>query len=210
MSGVLKRPQLGGRVVAPAACPDLLRLCRPDSAKHFVQFYENDPLLIESVAYVAAKALEAGDSTVLVATDSHLKAIEARLADSAGARSWLRESGRYVALDASETLSRIMVDGWPDEVKFNEIVGGTIRGATRKGVNGFVFAFGEMVGLLCAANNPKAAVRLERLWNLLAARYRFSLYCGYPLSSLGTDPDMNAVLQICAEHDLTIPAETSF
>ena len=38
---------------------------------------------------------------------------------------------------------------------------------------------------------------------------RFSLYCTYSLSSLGDVPSTDDLLQICAEHALTIPTEIS-
>jgi len=43
-----------------------------------------------------------------------------------------------------------------------------------------VHAFGEMVALLCQDGLFDAAVELEGLWNELAARFRFHLFCAYP------------------------------
>jgi hypothetical protein len=55
-----------------------------------------------------------------------------------------------------------------------------------------------------------SAVRLEELWNELRKEHRFSLYCAYPLDSFGRgSSDLKAFFDICAEHALTIPAETS-
>jgi hypothetical protein len=106
--------------------------------------------------------------------------------------------------------SQFLVNGWPNEVRFNETVGGVIRSATEKSADHFVLAFGEMVALLCAANNADAALCLEQLWNSLTQVYRFSLYCAYPLRSLGSEPDLNVMLRVCSEHSLAIPAESPF
>ena len=163
--------------------------------------------MIDNVAYLGAKALEAGDSSVIVAAESHLEAIEERLRSFGLDLDDLRESGRYAAINAARALSLILVDGQPDKDKFEDVIGGMIRSATNSSAHGFTFAFGEMVALLCAAGDPHAAVRLERLWNSLAARCRFSLCCAYPMHSLGACPDVDVVMQICAEHALTIPAE---
>jgi hypothetical protein len=84
---------------------------------------------------------------------------------------------------------------------------GVVRQAALKSANDFIFAFGEMVALLCSADNVPAALRLEQLWNELAKSYRFSVCCAYPLSSITHQPDIDAVFQICAEHSFTIPAE---
>jgi MEDS: MEthanogen/methylotroph, DcmR Sensory domain len=191
-------------------CPELLRLYKPESSsQHLVQFYEDESSIVENVAYLAARTLASGDSSVVVATETHLEQIRQRLASSSLDLNAARDSGRYVTVDAARALSKFMVDGQPDKAKFDDTVGGIVRNAARNSSNGFVFAFGEMVGLLCAANNPDAAVRLEQLWNALAEQHRFSLYCAYSLSSLGREPDANALIQICAEHALTIPTETS-
>ncbi|HJU29541.1 MAG TPA: MEDS domain-containing protein [Candidatus Binataceae bacterium] len=189
-------------------CPELLRLHRSESPEHFVQFYQDDSFLIDNVSYLAAKALETDQSSVLVATGSHLTAIERRLSAFGLKLDGLRETGRYMRFDAADALSRIMSGNQVDADKFFSVIGGAIRAATETGANGFAFAFGEMVALLCADGNPHEAIALERLWNALANRYRFSLCCAYPLSSLETHPDMSVVMQICAEHALTIPAES--
>jgi len=104
-------------------------------------------------------------------------------------------------------LARILVNGWPDELEFNQVIGRIISAAVENSANRFAFCFGEMVALLCADNKPKAAVRLEQLWNSLAEAYRFSLVCAYPLKCFSTGLGFDALFQICAEHTLAIPAE---
>jgi DcmR-like sensory protein len=189
-------------------CPELLALHRPQVVGHVVQFYNNDKFLIENVSYLATKSLGAGDASILVATRSHLDRIEERFIESGLDIAGLRKAGRYIPLDAAATLSQFLLADGPDQAKFEEIVGGIMRRAIEKSANGFVFAFGEMVTLLCFANRPAAAVRLEQLWNTLAESYHFSLCCAYPLDSFGAKPDLNALFQICAEHSLSIPAES--
>ena len=190
-------------------CPELLRLHESESAQHLVQFYEDESFIIRNVSCLAVKTLAAGDSSIILASERHLKQIRERLAYSGVNLDTFRESGRYEEVDATEALSQVMVDGRPDEKKFDDVIGRMVRRSTKKSANGFVFVFGEMVALLCAANNAHGAVRLEQLWNSLAERHRFSLYCAYPLNSLGSEPDADALMKICAEHVLTIPAETS-
>jgi len=187
--------------------PDLLGLHKPEYAQHLVQFYDDDSIIIENVSFLSARSLAADDSVVVLATESHRERIEKRLVSFGLDVKALLQSRRFVAVDATETLSRFMVDGWPDEAKFEAVVGEIIREAGIKSAHGFVFAFGEMVALLCAASNAAAAIRLEQLWNALGKRHRFSLYCAYSLSSLATISDADAFIEICAEHALTIPTE---
>ncbi len=186
----------------------MLRLSRSAGAQHLVQFYENDSLIIDNVSFLVATALGAGDAAVLVATESHREQIRARLESLSLDLELLRKSGRFVALDATEVLSLFMVNGWPDEKKFDLSVGAVIADAARASGTGFVFAFGEMVDLLCQANNPEAAIRLEQLWNSLAQRHHFSLYCAYSMTSVEDERTANALTRICEEHALTIPTDT--
>jgi hypothetical protein len=210
MSTAAKLPSIDYYVPTQASrFPELLSLHKPERAKHVVQFYEDESYVIENVAFLAAKTLETGDSAVLVATESRLEQFRQRLAALDINLAAFRSSGLFVAVDASEALSQIMVSGWPDHAKFNQTIGRILCVAQNKSANGFVFAFGEMVALLRAANNPFAAIRLEQFWNTLAEQHRFSLYCAYSLKSLGDEPSADALIQICAEHALTIPRETS-
>jgi hypothetical protein len=185
---------------------DLLRLYKPETAKHYVQFYERDQVVIERVSYLAGKVLEAGDSSVLIATAPHRQAIENNLRSALDLES-AREAGRFVALDAAQTLEQFLVDANLDWSRFQAVVGTTIRRAIEKSASRFVFAFGEMVAQLSADQKPHAAITLERFWNALAANYRFSLLCAYPLEIFCKEPDFNQLLKICSQHDLTIPAE---
>jgi hypothetical protein len=190
-------------------CPDLLRLYRPDSARHVVQFYEDELFIIENVSFLSAKALHAGHSSVLIATEPHLRRIRSRMTDFGINPERFRESGRLVTVEAGEALSRLMVNGVPDETRFQGTIGEVLRSAETHSTTGFVFAFGEIVALLCGANNSGAAVRLEQLWNSLAERDYFSLYCAYSLSCLGHQPSASDLIQICSAHALTLPSETS-
>lgn len=186
---------------APATRP------RPDEPRHFVQFYENDRYIVEKISRRAGRALEIGGSCVLVATRPHLADLELRLYRLGMNIESLRIQGRYVALDAADTLARFMVDGLPDRIEFNKVVGDVIAWATRQSSRQFVSVFGEMVALLCAANNSSAAIHLEQLWNELARTYRFSLCCAYPLTAFANDLEGSTLLRVCAEHSLALPAE---
>ena len=189
--------------------PELLSLYQPESAQHYVQFYDHDSVVIENVAYLVVRALERDGAVVIVATEAHLQAIQQRLSASAADLEQARQDGRYMTLDAADTLQQLLTDGMPDKAKFDLVVGGIMRTAAQNCPTGFVFAFGEMVALLCAGQKPDAAVRLEQLWNGLAHQQRFSLYCAYSLDSFtAASADLKAFFEICSAHALTIPAET--
>ena len=179
-----------------------------DGPAHFVQFYEQDPFLVEGVSRFIGTALGAGDAAIVIATGSHRE----MLAEALGARgldvSAVAEQGRYVALDAGATLAKILVDGWPDETRFVDVVGGVIERAAAAERPPQVRAFGEMVALLCAEGRCDAAIRLEQLWNNLAKRIPFSLFCAYPIGAFRREADGASFLSICSAHAHVIPAES--
>jgi len=73
-------------------------------AEHFVQFYESDTFLVESVSRFIGTALDAGTGAIVIATPPHRSAIQRKLrargAPVRGAR-----KGQLVVLDAAETLA---------------------------------------------------------------------------------------------------------
>jgi MEDS: MEthanogen/methylotroph, DcmR Sensory domain len=166
--------------------------------------------VIEKVARRAAAALRNGAASVIVATPEHRAQIEARLTGLGIDTDNARADGRYVALDAVETLARFMIDGSPDEVLFNNVIGGIIDDATARSQGHRASVFGEMVALLCASDNTSAALQVERLWNDLATRHSFSLFCAYPLELFSRDFDGDMLLSVCAEHELSITADYSW
>jgi signal transduction histidine kinase len=114
--------------------------------------------------------------------------------------------GRYVSLDAAETLSKFMVDGTPEPGRFHEFMGRVIAGVTDG--RSRVRAFGELVALLWAEGNHAAAIRLEELWNDLQKAHSFSLVCAYPMNGLGGERFIEPTGSVCKVHSRVIPAES--
>jgi hypothetical protein len=56
--------------------------------------------------------------------------------------------GLYVPLDAGETLSKFMVDGWPSEPRFNTAIEDLIGRVATRDQRRLVRVVGEMVALL--------------------------------------------------------------
>jgi signal transduction histidine kinase len=178
-------------------------MCQSD---HFVQFYDSDPFLLDSLSGYVAAGLDAGEACVVITTPPHRKGLEERLRarglDLAGAR----RGGRYVALDAEETLSVFMVDGDVDRLRFTEAVAPVIKGAAGRGRR--VRAFGEMVALLWQEGRAEAALRLEGLWNGLRETQEFQLFCAYPMRCFGDGSQAGPLGRVCEEHSRAIPAES--
>ena len=174
--------------------------------EHFVQFYEADSFLLNSLSGYIGTALNAGEGAVVVATKAHRDGLEELLSENGLDVATAGVSGLYVSLDAAETLSKFMVDGLPEPERFTEVIGGIIA-KTRHG-RPRVRAFGEMVALLWADGNYPAAIRLEELWNDLQKTHSFSLFCAYPMNGFNGEKFVEPHGGVCSVHSRVIPSES--
>src|SRR5690349_11931633 len=111
--------------------------------EHVVQIYENDEGFLDLLSGFVSGGVNAGDCAVVIATATHLDALNGRLAGLGYSVSSLISNTQYCPLDAEETLSKFMVNDWPDENLFNHVINEVIVKA--KVNNRKVRAFGEMV-----------------------------------------------------------------
>jgi PAS domain S-box-containing protein len=174
--------------------------------EHGVQFYDTDAFLMDSVSEYLAPALESGDGGIVIATDAHMKGIERRLAARGVNVASLVAQGRYLPLDAGQTLEKLLVNGAPDADRFNQVLGTMVAAMSQIGRR--PRAFGEMVALLWSAGNQQAAIRLEELWNDLRKTHAFSLLCGYPMHDFADGAQAHAFEQVCACHSRVMPTES--
>jgi signal transduction histidine kinase len=190
-----------------------------DSHGHVVQFYSEDRSLIETLGRFIGSALEAGDAAIVVATKPHRDGLTQQLESRGLNVASAVEEGRFVALDAAETMAELMVDGSPDKSRFANHIGGVLtraRSAAEKVkqsrtsliIEPRVVVFGEMVALLWADGKHPSAIRLEQLWNDLAKTHSFSLRCAYPMAGFHRQEHSEPFLRICAEHSAVIPGES--
>ncbi len=175
-------------------------------SEHFVQFYENDDFLIESASGFVGAALKEGDCSVVAATPEHRLALLRKLAACGIDVAEAETSGRFVLLDAAETLTKFMVGGSPDAKRFEETVSGLIGRLQKRGRR--IHAFGEMVALLWAEGNREGAIELEQLWNKLATQHQFALFCAYPIAGFNGNGDTAEFEGVCSCHSRVIPAES--
>jgi len=180
------------------------------SGGHTVQFYAEDQSLIDALSRLVWTALGTGNSAIVIATKPHSEALTATLRTRGLDTTTAMRQGRFILLDAAETLAKFAVDGWPDAALFSELIGGCVAQAqaASQGRGSGVVAFGEMVSLLWAQGKPDAAIRLEQLWNDLAKTHSFSLRCAYPIAGFAREEDGEPFLKICAEHSAVIPSES--
>jgi signal transduction histidine kinase/ActR/RegA family two-component response regulator len=174
--------------------------------EHFVQFYEADGFLLNSLSGFIGTAINSGDAALVVATKPHRDGLDELLQANGLDVTGAKDCGQYVALDAADTLSKFMIDGTPEPRRFNEVIGGVIASVTDG--RSRVRAFGEMVALLWAEGNYTAAIRLEELWNDLQKAHSFSLFCAYPMNGFGGKKFVESHSGVCTVHSRVLPAES--
>jgi hypothetical protein len=83
------------------------------------------------------------------------------------------QQGAYLSLDAADTLSTFMVNGWPDADRFLEGFRNLLPSAAKAGRQKIPGLRYSAKLLPCCWRNVKteAAIRLEQLGNILAESY---------------------------------------
>jgi len=173
---------------------------------HFVQFYESDAFLIDSLSGFISSGLRAGDVCIVVATELHRKSLDEKLMTYGIDIEASRARGLYMVFDAQATLSQFMVDGFPDAERFTQTVGTILQHASDGGFH--IQAYGEMVAILWAEGNHAGALQLEKLWNNLAKKYSFTLFCAYPMNGFDANSHADFFGEIGHSHTKVIPTES--
>jgi hypothetical protein len=166
--------------------------------EHLVEFYEADSSLVQLVRDFMAPALLQGQPAIIVATPEHREMFAEALERSGIDPLEAQREGRFVALDAAETLARFMSGSRPDPSGFFDTVGGLV--SSTRGGGPSVQVYGEMVALLWAEGNDAAAIELEELWNELACRQPFHLLCAYPTSLFDWGGNIDPFWRVCGCH----------
>jgi len=175
--------------------------------RHEAGFYSDDASLLDGFTQFIGAALRAENAVIVVATELHrgnlLPRLQAHGLDIGAAI----EQGRYISLDAADTLSTFMVNDQPDPVRFLKVTRDLVLAAAKaaKGERPRVAACGECAPLLWAQGNAEAAIRVEDLWNEIAKTYYVDILCGYPLGSFHSEQDSHIFQRICAEHSAVHP-----
>ncbi len=190
--------------------PSIAHTPGSDQDGHFVQLYTDDGFLLDVLSRFIGGAIAVGDGAVVIATQAHqdglAQRLKARGVDTAKAIS----QGRYVLLDASETLPRLMVNGSVDETRFIDTISDVltrVRNAADD-KDSRVAVFGELVALLWADGKSLEALRVEDFWNNLAQKHSFSLLCAYPITGFKNERHIEPFLKMCAQHSSVVPSES--
>ena len=169
--------------------------------RHVVQFYRHDEELAERVAGYLLEALGGGGAAVVIATPEHRREFEDRLRQALGGGADLtaaRDSGTYLALDASQTLRELMPVGRLDLVAFDRVIGGLIGRPGRAGGRSVPTARWSRCSGTTGSSTRRSSLRT--MWEELGRTHSFSLFCGYPAGSATRDGHLDAFAAVCRLH----------
>jgi DcmR-like sensory protein len=180
---------------------------RAGDTGHDVQFYRTDAHLTRSVADFLADGVRGGQPLIVIATPEHRKAFALELHARGLDVEELLSGREAIWLDARETLSTFMESAHPNRDLFFATVGSVFEQVLRKRHYLVVRGFGEMVDLLARDGNLEGAILLEQLWNELAAKYAYSLLCGYSLDNFLHEAGAAKLREVCKQHTHARPLE---
>ncbi len=173
--------------------------------QHSVHFYARERDLVETVTVYLACGLIDGHAALLIATPAHRAAILASLrARHIDVRRAQRD-GDLAAIDAATLLASFMVGESPDAHLFERAMTTIMARFAARYSPLLLRSYGEMVDLLWKQGNPRAAIRLEELWNALAKQHGFSLLCGYSLKNSYARSDLFE--EVCRQHSHVLPLQ---
>jgi len=176
--------------------------------RHELHLYSEEASLIEKYVLFAEEALHFGDMVVIVADDSRQMMIQRRLEGRGLDVHRAIQERRYRAMGVRTALSKILVDGWPDETRFLQAWLPVIEEATRRGdggPSGRLSCCGDGAATLWQEGRGDAAVHLERLWDAFSKLHHIDVLCGYQWTEPTQPHDAPAFQHICAAHS-TVPA----
>jgi hypothetical protein len=168
-------------------------------SEHFVQLFDSSKSLAETVAAFLLGGLERNENVLIVATPEHRELLSRCLDDAGWNVRKLMAANRLMICDAVQTLDKFMRKETPSPIAFDEVVG-TIVQQLSHGKR--LWIYGEMVDVLAARGNLRAAQQLEEMWNMLGQRECFTLFCGYASGHFGDPRTAKALAGICAAHDV--------
>jgi hypothetical protein len=173
---------------------------------HAVQFYKDETSLAGTVAQFLADGLSMGQPGLVIATPSHTETIVRELGALGLNVAELRTTGELQFFDAQKMLASFMFGGVPDAVLFRTNVGDVIEKLCAGRAPCPIRAYGEMVDLLWQEGIADGAIKVEILWNQLAATYDFALLCGYAVGHFYKETRDPRYQDVVEQHSHVMPA----
>lgn len=176
------------------------------SKDHIFQAYEEDSVMVSSMADFIIGGVRNGESSVIFLTPEHLNAVDEKLKERGFSPRKLIRDKLYFPVNAEETLAKFLVDDWPDTPLLFLTISEILVPVKETGRS--MRAGGEMVALLRERELIEATIQLEKLWNEIYKKDPFCIFCVYPNRIF--DGDIYASeLSICCLHTKIIAGSAS-
>ena len=174
--------------------PEELR-APPRRRSHEVGVYPDDASFVDDFTRFIEGTLKRENPVIVIVTALHRSSLFQRLQ----AHGWdipaaIRQ-GSYFSVDVSDTLSKFMVNDWPDSARFATVVGDLIRGAAKAAAGKRVAACGECAPTLWGQGKAEAAIQVGHLWDEIADSHDVDTLCGY----LGSRPPSKEKTEVSDE-----------
>jgi len=160
--------------------------------------FDSSKSLADTVAAFLIGGLERNENILVVATPEHRELLSRRLEEAGWNVHKLIAANRMMMCDAVQMLDKFMRKDTPSPIAFDEVVGTVVHQLSH---GKRLWIYGEMVDVLAARGNYRAAQQLEEIWNSLGQRECFTLFCGYASGHFGDPRTARALAGICAAHD---------
>ena len=170
------------------------------SHRHDVLFCSSDAVFVGACRRFVAGVLDAGNAVIVALTEAHERSLQRALQASPVDLALAIRQQRYVSVNISELLAKVMVDDRPDTALFLSAADDVVSEAARRatGQHARVAAIGECAPTLWSQGQVEAAIQLEHLWDEIAMRRQIDILCAYPLAA--RDESLPAVRRLCAAH----------
>jgi len=169
-----------------------------------MEIYKDEAAIAALVARMIVQALQLHQPALVMTTPS-IKARIAEALEEAGLDVQLLDTERKVHMLDEQVLRDTVMDGdLPNAERFNEIVSALLEGlcVARRNLC-VIMIYSDMADALVRANNLIGARALEQMWNRLAARFSFSLVCGYAAAGLNQHvPTFEELRELCEQHNV--------
>jgi DNA-binding NarL/FixJ family response regulator len=194
----------GRRYVGLDAAPPPFQAIPEDSVRHDVGFFNSEAELLDTWVDAAQTALAAGHSVIVLAVEARISAMIQQLRDRGALLDRTIDEGRYRSLEVHEMLSQFMVDDAPDEQLFEKAVAPIVADALKASIASHprVMVCGEAAPTLWRLGKRDASLRLEQLWDELAAAHEIDTVCGYIIQDAIHDDRLR---QIRSLHTVIFP-----
>lgn len=168
------------------------------SHRHDVVFCTSDQAVVGTFSRFIINCLADGGAVISLIDSPHVDGLRRDMQAAGVDLDLAALEHRYVPLTISELLADVMVNGYPDPMRFFSVAENLLDDLARRAGNRTVAACGECAPTLWAQGHREAAIQLEQLWDEVAMSRRMDILCVYPLAA--RTEQMQTARRLCAMH----------